>query len=117
MANSQNDSVTIIERNINALPNTVALIHSKNGINIEQISRAMIPRAVHLIFRTVQRISHEKQIVADLERFLEENNFNLKVMPFGSSTYGFGGANTNFNICLVKNEGSEKNQLFASNEQ
>lgn len=107
MTNSSDNSVTIIEQNINGLPNTVALIQSKSGINMEQITQAMIPKAIDLIFRTVQRISHEIQIVADLERFLKEHNFDLKVMPFGSATYGFGGSNTDFNICLLNNGGNK----------
>lgn len=107
MTNSSDNSVTIIEQNINGLPNTVALIQSKSGINMEQITQAMIPKAIDLIFRTVKRISHEIQIVADLERFLREHNFDLKVMPFGSATYGFGGSNTDFNICLLNNGGNK----------
>lgn len=89
------------------VPNPVLAIQSQSGINIDQITHAMIPKAIDRIFRTVQRISHELQIVADLERLVKEHNFNAKVVPFGSSTYGFGGTNTDFNICLL-NDGEKK---------
>lgn len=100
--NNQNNKKTA--NNLQLVP--VAVTQSKNSINIEQITEAMIPKAIDLIFRTDQRISQETQIVADLEVFLKEHKFNLKVMPFGSATYGFGGTNTDFNICLLTNDGN-----------
>lgn len=85
--------------------------HLKNVIDMEKIAKAIIPKAMKLT-RIEQRISDEKQILDDLVRLLENFNKNLKVMPFGSATYGFGGCDTNFNICLV-NDGNKN--FHASN--
>lgn len=90
----------------NVRTTTAAVIQSTNGINVDQITETVIPKAIDLIFRTPQRISQEMRIVTDLKQFLEEHKFNLKVMPFGSATYGYGGASTDFNICLLNKEGS-----------
>lgn len=94
-------------KNVNIRINPFAAIQAKSDkIDVEQIAVAMIPTAIDRIFRTVQRISQETQIVADLEGFLAERKLNLKVMPFGSATYGFGGIDTDFNICLLLNDGN-----------
>lgn len=81
--------------------NTVAEVQLKNVIDIEKIAEAIIPKAIDLTTRTSQRISNEKKVIEDLLLLLKGFNSNLKVMPFGSATYGFGGPDTNFNICLV----------------
>lgn len=75
-------------------------------VDAEHIAQAMIPKAIDRIFRTAQRIAHETQIVTELERFVAEHKLNMKVMPFGSSTYGFGGIDTDFNVCLLLNDGN-----------
>lgn len=78
----------------------------KDVIDIGKIATEIIPKATELTNRNAQRIYHEKQIVTDLVRLLKNLDENLKVMPFGSATYGFSGSDTNFNICLV-NDGNE----------
>lgn len=79
--------------------------HRKNGTNTEQILQAIVRKAIDLIFRTEQRIEQEAQILSDLECILTAHELNLTVMPFGSSTYGFGGPDTDFNICLLTKDG------------
>lgn len=72
----------------------------KDVINIDQVSRSMSSKTVDLINRMVGRCFHEIEIVALLTRYLKIFNSTLKVMPFGSATYGFGGSSTNFNILV-----------------
>lgn len=86
--------------------NTVAEVQLENVIDIEKIAEAIIPKAIDLTTRTSQRISNEKKVIEDLLLLSKGFNPNLKVMPFGSATYGFGGPDTNFNICLV-NKGNK----------
>lgn len=105
MTTSPCTSVPTSEQNVNLRLNPANVIQTKNGINIDQITQAMVPKAIDLIFRTAHRVSQEMLIIADLKQFLREHKFDLKVMPFGSTTYGFGGAGTDFNICLLKNGG------------
>lgn len=106
MANNDGRNTQNTAENVNIRINPFAAVQSKNDINVEQIAQTMIPKAIDTIFRTVQRISQENQIVADLEFFLKEHKFNLKVMPFGSATFGFGGIDTDFNMCLLLKDGN-----------
>lgn len=98
-------------RNVNDIRlNPAAVgVPSKSVINTKQITETIAINAINLIFRTEQRISLEKRIIADLERFVKDKKFDLKVMPIGSATYGFGGYNTDINICLLNNDGKDVN--------
>lgn len=104
----ENDSVEsgqCTQPNGNLRINPAATIHSKRSINIEQISQSLISIAADVICRPKQRISHEIEIISDLESFLKEHELNLDVIPMGSSSYGFGGAKTDLNICLFMKDG------------
>lgn len=71
-----------------------------NSITIDQISVFIKTTAVDLIFRTLERITHEMDLVQLLGRHLKAFDSKLELMPFGSSTYGFGGCSTDFNILV-----------------
>lgn len=101
-----NDAIVANTKSSQVDLSPVAEKQLKNVIDMEKIAAAIIPKASELTTRTVQRIYNEKQIINDVERLLEIFNKNLKVMSFGSATYGFGGSDTNFNICLV-NDGNK----------
>lgn len=77
-------------------------------IDANQFPRAIIASAIDLTSRTPQRIAHEKEIVKLLMVQLMKFDSTLRLLPIGSTTYGFGGSNTNFNILI--NAG---NQNFA----
>lgn len=79
------------------LPITVNL---KNCINADHVSRAVTAKIIDLTNRTAQRISNEKQIADLLTGHLKQIDSTVRLVPFGSTTYGFGGANTNFNILI-----------------
>lgn len=85
---------------ISILSNPVTSQKLKNVINIEQFSRTISSKTVDLINRMVGRCFNEIEIVALLTRYLKIFNPSLKVMPFGSATFGFGGSTTNFNILV-----------------
>lgn len=104
---SEDDDVIFVSSH-DIQPNPVAAKQLKDVIDVENTARAIIPKAADLTTRTIQRITDEKQIIVDVERMLEIFDANLKVMPFGSATYGFSGSDTNFNICLV----SDGNETF-----
>lgn len=74
-------------------------------IDVNQFPRTIIATAVDFTSRTHQRISYENQIVKILTGQLKKFDSTLRVMPFGSATYGFGGSN-NFNILV--NTGNRK---------
>lgn len=69
-------------------------------IDANQFPPAIIAAAIDLTSRTHQRISHEIQIIIILMGQLKKLDSALRVMPFGSTRYGFGGPNTNFNILI-----------------
>lgn len=56
--------------------------------------------AADLLVRTQDRIKWEEKILRLIDSLLSTFDTNLKLVPFGSSSYGFGGANTNFNILI-----------------
>lgn len=70
-------------------------------IKVEQISQAISAKTIDITSRTAARINDEKQIVTLLTRYSKALDFTTKLMPFGSATYGFGGAGTNFNILFI----------------
>lgn len=81
-------------------------------VDVNQFPRAIITTAIDLTARTLQRITYENQIVELLRNHLKKFDSTLRMMPFGSATYGFGGSNTNFN--LLVNAGKQKEFLFSS---
>lgn len=66
----------------------------------ESVSQAIADEIVNITTRTELRIESEFQIVDCLTRNLKAFNSALKMIPFGSATYGFGGSNTNLNILI-----------------
>lgn len=81
-----------------------------NLINIDEVSVSIKTTAIDFIFRTMERISHEFDIVGLLQRHLKAFDSKLEMMPFGSATYGFGGRSTDFNILV--NTGTKRNANF-----
>lgn len=82
----------------------------KNVIDIEQVLRVISSKTVDLINRMVGRCFHEIEIVALLTHYLKTFDPTLRVLPFGSATYGFGGSTTNFNILV--NTGNTNCDVF-----
>lgn len=76
---------------------TKSLIDSSN---INEVAVSIKTTAINIIFRTMERISHEMDIIGFLTRHLKAFDSKLELMPFGSSTYGFGGFSTDFNILV-----------------
>lgn len=86
-------------------PRPATLQKLKTVFKIEHVLRAIPIKAVGLINRMVDRCFHEMEVVALLTRYLKTFDPRLKVMPFGSATYGLGGSTTNLNILV--NAGNE----------
>lgn len=69
-------------------------------IKTDNLSKIMVKEMIDFASRTNSRIRNEKDIAKILELYLKETDTTLKFVPFGSSTYGFGGSKTNFNILV-----------------
>lgn len=69
-------------------------------VEIEQVAQAISAGIIDITSRTTARVHNEKRIVTLLTHYLKVLDPTLEVIPFGSATYGFGGAKTNFNILV-----------------
>lgn len=79
--------------------------------NKNQIFQGIPSTAVDFVIRTVRRISDERDIVRFLTSHLKTHSTTLQTIPFGSSTYGFGGSD--FNI-LVNTSTTKNSRYFKS---
>lgn len=75
--------------------------------NVNLVSQEIPNTAADLTFRNARRITNELNIfvqcttiAASLKYLCKHYSMTLKLMPFGSSTYGFGHPNTDFNILI-----------------
>lgn len=72
----------------------------ENIINIDDVYKQIPAEMNSLLSRPLFRVQHETQIINKLSFYFSIIDSKLKVMPFGSSTYGFGSQKTNFNILI-----------------
>lgn len=80
--------------------NPEAIQELLNFSNGKTTSQAVPLTAISLTCRMIRRPFDEIEITALLMQYLNMFEPNLKVVPFGSATYGFGGSTTNFNILV-----------------
>lgn len=70
---------------------------SDDALKVELLHNTIITKMIELTMRTTERIQNEKQISNILNQRLKNFDSNLKIMQFGSASYGFGGSvNLNF---------------------
>lgn len=72
----------------------------ENVIQPEIIFKAISTKIIEITTRTEDRIRSEKRIILLLTRCLGFFDSTSKIIRIGSSTYGFGGAKTNFNVII-----------------
>lgn len=77
-----------------------ALQELSNLLNGETTSQDFLRTAINLTSRMIRRPFDKIEITALLTRYLKIFESNLKMIPFGSATYGFSGSITNFNILV-----------------
>ena len=98
---TDNDNDQFKVNSTNTSPILAVVTNIANCINIDRVSQAVTEKIIDLTSRTAQQISNEKQIVDILTGHLKQTDSNVQMIPFGSTTYGFGGSDTNFNILIV----------------
>lgn len=74
---------------------------SENVTRTEYISKLAKTGMMDLLSRSEDRIRSEKEIIDDLSHYFYTIDSTAVIFPFGSSTYGFGGLKTNFNILAL----------------
>lgn len=72
----------------------------ENVIQAEDIFKAISTKIVEITGRTENRNQNEVKIVSLLTCCLREFDPTSKIIRIGSSTYGFGGADTDFNVII-----------------
>lgn len=73
----------------------------KEIVEADPMQTRILEEASELLLRKTDRIEWEKIILNQLDLLFKKFvSLKLKLMPIGSSTYGFGGAHTNFNILI-----------------
>lgn len=83
----------------------------KNPIDFEEVCAAITYSTKNeCIFRTAQRIAYETKIINILSHYIKAFDSTLRLKIFGSTTYGFGGSRTNFNILV--NTGKKRSIIF-----
>lgn len=95
-------------------PNLTIPVKSKSltdSIQIDQLSTLIKTKAIDFIFRTMERISYEMDIVGLLTRQLKAYDSKLEMISFGSATYGFCGRNTDLNLLASTGTNYNKNHL------
>lgn len=69
-----------------------------------KLEKAIATEMIDFVSRTQSRIDNEVQILKSLIAYLNAFDSELQLVPFGSSTYGYGGSRTNFNILAYPSE-------------
>lgn len=112
--NSNNNSKANSTDSSLASDATQALINVVTS-NQKSIFQDIPATAVEFVSRTARRISDERDIVDFMTRNLKIPSIFLRMMPFGSATYGFGGPDTDFNV-LVNISMTGKFSFFLKNQ-
>lgn len=69
-------------------------------IRTDQCLKAISLEMADFLNRSEQRITFESEILAILSQSVHFFDPALKVLPFGSTDYGFGGSKTNYNLLI-----------------
>lgn len=85
---------------------TASVAKTKNTLNCSKYygddlsEQSILNETSDLLARTSGRIEWEEIILRTLETALGGFDCMLELVPFGSSTYGFGGLKTDFNMFI-----------------
>lgn len=109
-------SMQSLKTAINNVENSTGSKTSKslrNIIKIVDVSNAAVAEMKELLKRSQDRIQNEAKIMEILSNFFTKIDSTSKLVPFGSSTYGFGGSRINFNILLKIDTSKSSFECFA----
>lgn len=73
----------------------------EDAIKVDEILKSTIIEMNLILERSNSRIQSEQEIIEQLSFLLTAYDSSIAVVPFGSTTYGFGGKRTNFNILVI----------------
>lgn len=69
-------------------------------VNVEEVLHATVAGLVDVSSRSEERIQYEEEIMDCIKNHMRALDCEIELEAFGSSTYGFGDASTNFNIVV-----------------
>lgn len=84
----------------NSLHDSSSSVNTRETIEKQGITNSIMIEIETLKTRTAERISDEKNIIEALKQGLRSLDKNLVFTRIGSTTYGFGSADINFNIAI-----------------
>lgn len=90
----------------NLIDSTLINKDNISPINNENVARKsnsnpVLAEVIDFTTRTDMRIRSERHIIEVLSKYLQTIDCNTILAAFGSSTYGFGGSKTNFNVMVI----------------
>ena len=78
----------------------------------DEVFKAIAAEMIGFVTRTEARIHDEAHILNTLNGYLNEFDSKIKLVTFGSSTYGLGGTRTNLNILASAGESTHSLSLI-----
>lgn len=114
-SNSSINSLTLMKANSGEAKkiNPTRELSPLDSLTLKDVTKK-VSQVADFVSRTDTRIENEAKIMETLTSHLKGMDSTLKAISFGSSTYGFGGRKTNFNILVNAGKNSIIEQLFKS---
>lgn len=110
---NQNTAETTTEETVTHTPALSNCV--KDICESDEMFKAIAAEMIGFVTRTNARIHDEAHILNILNGYLNEFDSKMKLVPFGSSTYGFGGTRTNFNILASAGDSTKSISFVAQN--
>lgn len=96
---------TIVVTNSNAPKGACSTLNSvkklEDVISLDDVLQLSLCEMDRILSYACNRVENEQEIIAGLSSLLFKIDSAINIEKFGSVTYGFGGANTNFNILVT----------------
>lgn len=100
VANLEHSTIRMSDSNVGASINSKSndIKKIEDIISVDVVNKRNKIEMDEILSRSKARIKYEKEITGILSSFSKSNGTKMKLTPFGSATYGFGGTNTNLNF-------------------
>lgn len=98
-SSSSNVSATNTNASANSTSNSIKRL--EDAIKVDEVVKSTMIEMNSIGTRSNSRIQSELEIIRLLSFLLRTYDSTVKLVPFGSATYGFGGKKTNFNIMII----------------
>lgn len=94
-------SISTTSSNASAPTTSNCIKRLEDAVKVDEILKSTIIEMNLILARSNSRIQNEQEIIGLLSVLLTAYDSTVTAVPFGSTTYGFGGKRTNFNILVT----------------